>query len=46
MKKLVMAYLKDLEELTFPEIKQIIKNNLRPKKELVIAERTKFLFKM
>ena len=45
MKILVMAYPKDLEELTFQEIKQIIRNNLRPKKMLVITERTKFLSK-
>ena len=40
-----MGYPKDLEELKFLEIKQIIQNNLRSKKKLVIAERTKFLFK-
>ena len=43
MKILVMAYPKDLEELTFEDLKQIIRNNLRPKKKLVITERTKFL---
>ena len=41
MKILVMTYPKDLEELTFQEIKQIIRNNLRLKKKFVIAERTK-----
>lgn len=43
MKISVMAYTKDLEDLTFEEISQIIRNNVRPKKKLVIAERTKFL---
>ena len=41
----VMAYPKDLEELIFQELKQIIRNNLSPTKKLVIAERTKFLCK-
>ena len=40
-----MAYSKDLEELSFQEIKQIIRNNLSLKKKKVIAERTKFLSK-
>ena len=43
MKISVMAYPTDLEDLTFQQIAQILKSNLRPKKKLVIAERTKFL---
>ena len=31
------------EELTFKEIGEVIKRNIRPKKRFVIAERTKFL---
>ena len=37
----MMAYLRNLEELTFREIGEVIKRNIRPKKRLVIAERTK-----
>ena len=43
MKVAVMIYPKDLEDLPFEEIAHIIRNNVRPKKKLVIAERTKFL---
>ena len=38
-----MAYPRNLEELTFQEISEVIKRNIRPKKKLVIAERRKFL---
>ena len=39
-----MAYPRNLEELTFKEIGEvIIKRNIRPKKRLVIAEKKKFL---
>ena len=38
-----MAYPRNLEELTFKEIGEVIKRNIRLKKRLVIAERTKFL---
>ena len=34
---------RNLEELTFKEIGKVIKRNIRPKKRLVISERTKFL---
>ena len=34
---------RNLDELTFKEIGEVIKRNIRPKKSLVIAERTKFL---
>lgn len=39
----VTAYPKQLENLTFVKISEIIKRNLRPKKKLVIVGRTKFL---
>lgn len=38
-----MCYPSELEEMTFEEIVKVIKKNIRPKKRLVIAERTKFL---
>ena len=38
-----IAYRKNLEELTFKEIGEVMKRNIRPKKRLVIAERTTFL---
>ena len=38
-----MAYPRNLKELTFKGIGEVIKKNIRPKKRLVIAERTKFL---
>ena len=38
-----MAYPRNLEELTFKEISEVIKRNIRPNKRLIIAERTKFL---
>ena len=38
-----MAYPRTLEELTFKEIDEVIKRNIKPKKRLVIAKRTKFL---
>ena len=38
-----LAYPRILEELTFKEIGEVIKWNIRPKKRLVIAERTKLL---
>ena len=40
-----IAFPRNLEELTFKEIGEVIKRNIRPKKRLVIAERTKFLEK-
>lgn len=39
----VMVYLRELEDLTFSKILDIIKRNLPPKKKFVIVERTKFL---
>ena len=39
----MMVYPRNLEELTFKEIGKVIKRNIRPKKRLVITERTKFL---
>ena len=38
-----IAYPRNLEELTFKEIGEGIKRNIRQKKRLVIAEGTKFL---
>ena len=38
-----MPYSRNLEELAFKEISEVIKRNIRPKKRLVITERTKFL---
>ena len=38
-----VAYPRNLEELIFKEISEVIKRNIRPKKRLIIAERTKFL---
>ena len=38
-----MAYPRNLEELTFKEIGELIKRNIRQKKRLIIADRTKFL---
>ena len=38
-----MAYQRNLEELTFKEISEVIKKNIRQKRRFVIAERTKFL---
>lgn len=43
MKVATMVYPRELEEMTFEEISQVIKGNMRPKKRLVIAERTKFM---
>ena len=37
-----MAYPRNLEELNFKEVGEIMKRNIRPKKMLVIAERIKF----
>ena len=39
----LMAAPQELENMKFLEIKQLILNTIRPKKKLVIAERTKFL---
>ena len=39
----MMAYPRNLEELTYKEISKVIKSNIRQKKRLVIMERTKFL---
>ena len=41
-----MVYPRELEDMTFEEISQKIKKNLRLKKKLVIAERMKFLSKI
>ena len=38
-----MAFPKNLEELTFTKIGEVIKRNISPKKSLVIPEKTKFL---
>ena len=38
-----MAYLRNLEELSFKEINEVIKRNVRPKKRFVNVERIKFL---
>ena len=38
-----MAYPRNLEVLTFEEISRVIRKNMRPKKKLVVAERTKFM---
>ena len=43
MKISTMAYPRNLEDLTFEEISQVIRKNMRPKKKLVVAERTKFM---
>ena len=43
MKVSSMAYLTNLEGLTFEKLRQIIRRNMRPKKRLVVAERTKFM---
>ena len=39
----IMTYPRNLEVLTFKEIGEVIIRNIRPKKKLVITERTKFL---
>ena len=39
---LMMAYPRNLEKLTFNEISEVIKRNIRPKKRLFITERTMF----
>ena len=46
MKINIMVYSIELAHIIFEEVSQVIKKNLRPKKKLVIAERTKFLSKM
>ena len=38
-----MAYSRNQEELIFKEIGEVIKRDIRPKKRLVVAKRTKFL---
>ena len=38
-----MAYLTNLEDLTFEKISRIIGRKMRPKKRLVMAEKTKFM---
>ena len=43
MKVSNMAYPTNLEELTFEKISEIIRRNIRPKKRLVVAGRTKFM---
>ena len=43
MKVSTMAYLTNLEDLAFEKISLIIRRNMRPKKRLVVAERTKFI---
>jgi hypothetical protein len=39
----LMAQPKDVEKMPFKEIQQLIVDNIRPKKKITIAERTKFL---
>ena len=46
LKTIVMIYPKELEDMTFKEVFKVMKKNLRSKKKLVIAERTKFLSKI
>ena len=43
MKVSTMANPTNLEDLTFEKISRIIKRNMRPKKRLVMVERTKFM---
>ena len=43
MKIKVMVYPRVVEKMSFREIEQAIRKDVRPKKKLVIAERTKFL---
>ena len=43
MKVATMAYPTNMEDLTFEKITQIIRRNMRPKKRLVVAKRTKFM---
>ena len=43
MKVSTMAYPTNLEDLTFEKINQIIRRNMRPKKRLVVVEKTKFM---
>ena len=38
-----MAYPANLEELNCEKISQVIRRNMRPKKRLVVAKRTKFM---
>ena len=39
----VMVYPRDIQRMSFQQIEQAIRKDVRPKKKLVIAERTKFL---
>ena len=43
MKIKVMVYPRVIQKMSFREVAQAIKKDIRPKKKLVIAERTKFL---
>ena len=43
MKVSIMAYPTKLENLSFEKISQVIRRNMRPKKRLVMAEKTKFM---
>ena len=43
MKIKVMVFPRDIQRMSFREIEQAIRKDVRPKKKLVIAERTKFL---
>ena len=43
MRLKVMVYPRDIQRMSFREIEQAIRKDVRPKKKLVIAERTKFL---
>ena len=43
MKVFTMGYPTNLEDLTFEKINQIIRRNMRSKKRLVVAKRTKFM---
>ena len=43
MKVSVMAFLTNLDDLAFEKVSQIIRRNMRLKKRLIVAERTKFM---
>lgn len=43
MKISLMIYPKEMEDLTFKEINEIVKKNISPKKTLIVAKQTKFI---
>ena len=45
IKVCTMVYPTNLKDLIFEEISQIIRRNMRPKKRLIVAERTNFMSK-